>query len=351
MKKVLLLILLVTLTLSLPGCEEDNPPYRPPTPRLGSIELRITHSQITGFTGETRTEQITAIARNEQGVSLSDIRIEFSIIDPEEWKGILDPEGCVGYTDSTGKCTVDYEVVLVDSGTVVIEARSGHVTETMSIRLYLVYDFPGGITIEAPNVITVHPDRSSQASVTVSLVDREGLAVPGVVIYFRTSPSNLGYVSPDSDITDMNGRATTIFRTTFNASGICTTFARTFAHEAWTVIRITPVSRPRFLRIFTEVPFVRIEAGENRAVEFFVEVIGADGLGIPDIELEFELCPYDSASPVFGYLESINAQTNRSGKAMVTFYTDGGTGKVILRATAVDYPEITGEIVIRIELL
>lgn len=349
MKKVLLLILIFAFILCFPGCEDPIVKDPPRKPRPASIQLRVSHSQITGFTGETRTEQITAIARDERGVSLPDIRIEFSIIDPEEWKGTLDPERVEGFTDSTGKCTVDYEVVLVRDGTVVIEARSGNIFNTSTLNLNIIYDFPWRITVEAPNILRVYPGRSSQATVTASLVDPEGIAVPGVVIHFRTSPSNLGYVSPDSGITDINGRVTTIFRAIFNASGICTTFARTFAHEAWTVIRITSVSGPWFLRIFTDTEShqpVLVEEGENKAVEFLVVVTDRDGNGVTGFELEFELCPYDSTSLVFGYLDPTNPQPNEAGETDVTFYTDGGIGKVIVKVSVVDYPEIEGEIVI-----
>ncbi len=122
---------------------------RTPDPnQVASIELRVTHSKITGFRGEQRSETITAIARNFYGVAFPGAIIQFSIRDPEAWKGTIALAEGDSVTNFNGEISAIYSVILEQSGDVEIEARSGSVSSTLTIHLEVIYDM-GQFRIDA----------------------------------------------------------------------------------------------------------------------------------------------------------------------------------------------------------
>jgi hypothetical protein len=127
------------LPVLLAGCEKDsNGPIRDPEPIL-SIELRATREIILGFQNEVRTDTITAIVRNENGILFQGVPVAWFIENPEDWKGTISPlDSSDTLTDSTGEARALYEVKLSRNSDVVIGAKASNAVSKRTIRLRLV---------------------------------------------------------------------------------------------------------------------------------------------------------------------------------------------------------------------
>ena len=193
-------------------------------PSVNSIELRLSHTLISGFRGEERSEQITAIARNAAGIGVQGIRIMFAIQYPASFKVTITPNGS-GLTDIDGRAEATYNVVLDRDVDVVLFGRNGRIEGQNTIQIRL-RDISGYITIEPGRSILVVPrGQTSQTTLTATLVDSIGLAIPGMIINFSAFPLNLGCLDIETGVTDNNGRVIRSFYTIVNQYGFCTVFA------------------------------------------------------------------------------------------------------------------------------
>jgi len=203
MHKSLLIIvaLLVVMSGSLfIGCDNNN--NQPIIPETGnqvtSIEIRAQHTLISGLRGEERTEQITAIARNASGVGVSGVSLRFGIRDPQNYKGTITVAASDSVTDQNGQIIANYSVVLEQDVDVVITTKVGQISaeKTMQLR---VREESGNLSVEVTKgVLTVPPGQTRNTQVTATLVDSEGLALPGVQVRFSTNPATMGFVDSDT---------------------------------------------------------------------------------------------------------------------------------------------------------
>ncbi len=130
--------IVIILLLCIMGCDEtESPSHWSPVPELNSIYLRFEQDTVSSSYNTSHSQEITARCLNNDGASLSDIEVEFSIVNPEDWKGQVSvPDTSV--TDERGEIRATYSVNLQRSGTVSIEARSGLVHKTEKIELEIV---------------------------------------------------------------------------------------------------------------------------------------------------------------------------------------------------------------------
>lgn len=343
---------ITVLVLSM-GCDtsETGPTNITSDNPFERIELRLTHPN--GYNARYRGEQyilhLTAIVRNADGVADPGAKIQFSILDPEEWKGTITPLEDDSATNHDGEITAIYTVVLERSGGVEIEARCGNVTTTFTIYLE-VYNDIGQFTLDAASVLTVRPNQTSQTPVTATLVDTSGNAVPGVLIHFRVGTSALGYFDSDTGMTDANGMVERTFNTIAGNFGPCTLYARFGSTEDSTLIEIIPIANPRNIWIYTPTPGpFRGYPGQNVQIEIWVVLTDEHGVGVPvNFDITFEIIPYLPGGEIFGSLDPIVSNNGRT-----TFSSQGGLGKVWIRAWFLDYDEnvVADSVLLNVELI
>jgi len=333
---VLSLALFAALTLSLiTGCDQDNVsgPIGQDPSGVSSIELRATHNQIRGFAGDLRTEQVTAIARNDQGVAVPDVKIEFAIQNPEPWKGTISNAQTDKITDENGELQITYSVVIEKTIDVVIEAYVGQVTNSTAINIIVVNDVIGSLTMEASKqVLAVPPNQTRQTSVIATLVDLDGNALPGMQVRFRTDPPGFGFVDSDTATTDFNGRATRSFTTIVNKYGICEITAQVGDYTGSTNVEIRPVEAPAFIDLSTSTPEVKIMEGQSAIVNFNAVVTDLNRVGVPGTPVAFEVIPFAVDDATFGALSAPDT-TDDEGNVTAVFNSLGKFGKLRIKVS------------------
>ncbi len=131
--------IVIVLLFSVAGCEKTESPminmpgfYDPP-----SIDLRFEQDTVFGNYNTLHSQEIIAICLNSDGSAVPDLKVEFSIINLEDWKGQVSiPDTCV--TDERGEVRPTYSVNLQRSGRVSIKAQSGLSSGTGRIELVIV---------------------------------------------------------------------------------------------------------------------------------------------------------------------------------------------------------------------
>lgn len=329
MKKYLVVTTLILTALTvgfMMGCsEEPNTIVNPQPTDVATIELRLTHNKITGFIGDLRTETVTAIARNANGVAVPNQKMEFAILDQAIWKGTVILEDSVTNYDGESKAT--YRVELQRSATIKIKATSGSVTAEILLAIEIVEDVIDTLKITAPSVLTVRPNQVQTASVSASLVDTIGRAIPGILVHFRTSPPENGYVYPDTGTTDYNGRVVKTFSTVPGNYGPCSVFAEVGSHMDSTTIEIIPIANPRKIQVWTLTPDISVVQDQNAAVDITAVVTDDHGVGVPNASIRYRV----SGVETFGSLSPTDT-TDENGIAITTFHTLGGSGRLWIKA-------------------
>jgi len=348
MHKSLLIIvaLLVVMSGSLfIGCDNNN--NQPIIPETGnqvtSIEIRAQHTLISGLRGEERTEQITAIARNASGVGVSGVSLRFGIRDPQNYKGTITVAASDSVTDQNGQIIANYSVVLEQDVDVVITTKVGQISaeKTMQLR---VREESGNLSVEVTKgVLTVPPGQTRNTQVTATLVDSEGLALPGVQVRFSTNPATMGFVDSDTGMTDNSGRAIRTFTSIVNQYGKCDVISKVGeTTEAKSTIEIRNVAGPRFILIDLQPPNLFVEQGENAQSIVKAVVTDSTGVGVPGTAVLFEIASLGD-DPIFGSLTSVgDTTTNMDGEISTTFNSRGGFGQEWIIARVIPSQETEG---------
>ncbi len=326
---LLLLIILVFAS----GCDnkEINGPRIDPS-GIESIELRITHSQIRGFVGDIRSEQITAVARDINGVAVPGADIEFAIQNPQAWMGTISNDSPDALTDDEGQIRATYTIQIDRTTDVMIEARCGQITKQVKISVIVVDEVIGSLSMEASRrLLTVPPNQTRQTNVTATLVDVDGNALQGMQIKFRTSPSAYGFVDSDTATTDYNGRASRSFSSIVNKYGTCQVIAEVGEHVGSASIEIRAVEAPAFISMSTDKPEVRIAGNQNATIDIEAFVTDSNRIGVPGATVAFEVAPYMQGGSTFGSLSSSDS-TDQDGRIKAVFNSLGGFGKLRIRA-------------------
>lgn len=327
--------LLLALTVILfVGCDQDgvNGPIITNPSGVASIELRLTHNQIRGFSGDIRSEQVTAIALDPQGVAVPGVEITFAIQSPEPWKGTLSPVNDDGVTDENGQIHATYSIVIDRTTDVTIEAYSGQVSNHTTISIVVVDDVIGSLSLEASRrVLMVPPNQTRQTMVTASLVDTDGNALPGMQVRFRTNPAAMGFVDSDTGTTDYNGRATRNFTSIVNKYGACEITAQVGEYIGRTTIDIRSIEAPAFINLSTTTPVVKVATGQDAQINLAAVVTDSNRVGIPGANITFEVLPLTQEAPTFGSLSSVDT-TDDNGRVTAVFNSLGSFGKVRIRA-------------------
>jgi len=345
------------------GCDHDNAIAPNPGNNSGvaSIELRLSQSELRGFSGEVRTETITAIARDGQGVAVPEAEISFAIRNPQPWKGTISTSQAQPQTDENGQLEASYSVSIDQTADVVIEAYAGQVLGTANLSIIVVNDIIGSISIESSTqVLAVPPNQTRNATVTASLVDVDGNALPGMQVSFRTDSPGLGFVDGEHATTDFNGRASRTFTSIVNKYGLCEISALVGDYSDKTTIEIRPVEAPANVNLTTENPVVKVSQGQNATINLDAVVTDAFRVGVPSTKVAFEALPIEEGAETFGSL-SYPDTTNQEGRVTAQFSSLGEYGllKVKVRvlpsemsgSATEDEDEITAEIFIEVKEL
>lgn len=144
---------------------------------------------------------LTATVTNKIGSPIKGLNVSFRI---ESGSGILLSN--YNYTNSNGETSVIYRAGTI-SGDVVIDASVDGVWNTTTITL--TSEGPADISLTAsPSVLTA--DGTSTSLITATVTNETGEPVEGVTVNFLIE-SGCGGLSANSNITDVNGDAVTIY--------------------------------------------------------------------------------------------------------------------------------------------
>ncbi|MBT7617283.1 MAG: hypothetical protein HN590_08375 [Calditrichaeota bacterium] len=291
------------------------------------VEIRATHILISGLIDEQRTEQITAIAVNAAGVGVPGVQIQFGIENPQSYKGNISVALVDSVTNQNGQLAATYSVVLAQDADVKITATTGQVRGEKTIQLRVRTDV-GTPSVEVLKpVLTVPPGQTRNTQITATLVDENGLALPGVQLYFRTDPPTLGYVDSDTAMTDNSGRAVRTFTSIVNQYGQCDVIVSVNNdNSARTKIEVRPVAGPSKITAHAEPERIKVGNGGNAQSDVWAVVTDSTGVGVPLTTVLFEI-QSDGAAPIFGSLTSSDSSiTNSDGEIHTTFNSRGGYG-------------------------
>ena len=347
MKQSFVLIALVLTVLVggvFVGCDDSSTSSVDPGISAGvvtSIEVRVTHSIISGRAEDERTETITAIARNAAGVGVPGVSVQVGIRNPATYKGSI--ASVSDTTDANGQVTAQYSVVLEQDADVTIFASYNQVSAEKTIQLIVVGGY-GNLSLEVgKKVLNVPPDQSKSTTVTATLTDSTGLAVPGVQINFSTNPALLGFVDSDTAMTNTSGRAVRQFTSIANRYGVCEVQARISDETIVTeTIEIRPVAGPDAVTIHADPEIMKVEQGENAQSTIMAVVTDSTGVGVPQTTVLFELEAIGD-DPIFGSLTSVDTTTNNDGEISTTFNSHGRYGQQWVLARVVPSEEESGE--------
>ncbi len=339
MKKRLVFATLFVFALTLGlmmGCSKDDPvsPGGGGTNSVASIEVRTDLNQITGLVGDERSMQIKAIAKNIDGVGISGVKITFAIIDLATYKGRISIAGGDTITNADGEAIASYSVVLERSTDVVIEARSGQVSGSKAITIE-VRDEIGNLSIKSTrNVLTVPPNETRSTTVTATLQDSDGLAIPGVQIAFSTRPPTIGLIEDAVGNTDSNGQVSRNFNSIVNQYGNCEVIATVGEQQASTTIEIRPVAGPDNIVIYADDQDMVVAEGQMASTNITAVVTDEDGVGVPNTYVLFRLEPVDEGGAIFGSLSAVDT-TDYQGQITSVFNSRGNFGSLWVVAEVV----------------
>lgn len=322
-------LLLVFFLGMMTGCDnnEINGPRADPS-GIESIEIWITHCEIRGFIGDIRSEQITAVARDINGVAVPNAKISFAIQNPQPWMGTISNDRPDALTDDEGQIHATYTVQIERTTDAIIEARCGQVTNQAEISVVVVDEVIGSLSLEASRrVLTVPPNQTRQTTVTASLVDTDGNALQGMQVKFRTNPSGYGFVDSDTATTDYNGRASRSFSSIVNKYGVCQVFAEVGEHVGSSTIEIRAVEAPSFISVSAANPEVRVAENQNAVINIEAFVTDSNRIGVPGATVVFEVAPYIPGGTAFGSLSATDT-TDQDGRIQAVFNSLGGFGKL-----------------------
>jgi hypothetical protein len=332
MKRYLTVLTVLTMVLAVvlfTGCQDDpvGSPIQPDG--VTQIELRVTHTIISGFNGEQRSETITAIAKNSNGVSVPNASIEFAISDPASYKGSISITDSV--TNFEGKATATYSIVIERTTSVTIIARAGSITIPKTIQINKIDDIIREVTISSTGILSVKPNETASTTVTATVVDTSGNGIPDILVNFRVLPPNIGSVASDTGTTNVNGQVAKTFSSTGATPGICQIFARVGPHSDSTSIEVKLIAEPRTIQLYTPTPNLNVVPDQNAEIEIRAVVTDENGNGVPSTKVVYQVRPYSPGAYVFGSLTPVDT-TDENGVAITKFNTLGGFGKVFIRA-------------------
>ncbi|MFC2150379.1 Ig-like domain-containing protein [Calditrichota bacterium] len=203
------------LLLSCLACDKSPVVPLPVNPTV-SIFVESTHTVIRGFSGDQRSETITATALDSSESPVAGVEIIFSIFDPDSFKGWLTPLGEDTLTDEEGQFQVTYTVRLsrrnvYPNDRVQIRAQSGDVTETIELNVSRIGWPETQITLDAPAVLRVPYGYFRSCNIIASILDTSGIPERGVPIRFIIDPPHKGWLNFYEGKTDINGRFITEF--------------------------------------------------------------------------------------------------------------------------------------------
>ncbi|MCF7811325.1 Ig-like domain-containing protein [bacterium] len=332
MKKYLLVLTVLTLVLAAGlfiGCADDPLGNQAPVEGVSQIELRVTHTTVKGFDGEQRSETITAIARNANGVAVSGEYIEFAINDPAIYKGTIVENDSV--TNYEGKSTATFSVIIERTTSVTIVAKVGSITASKVIQINKIDDVIGDISVSARSVLSVKPNETATTAVTATVVDTSGMGISDILVSFRVSPPNIGSVDSDTGTTNVNGQVFKTFSSTGANPGECKIYARVGPNVDSTSIEVKPIDEPYAIQVYTGTPNLKVVPDQNAQIEVTATVTDQNGNGVPATKIIFQIRPYSTGAYTFGSLTPVDT-TNEFGIATTTFNTLGKFGKVFIRA-------------------
>lgn len=213
------------------SCSPDYGP-EPYDDPLIDIELRAQFLNLCGYLGETRSDTITAIIRDAMGVAIQGKRIDFGIINPLPWKGLLYKLWSDTLSDQDGKVRAVYRTTFEQSGRVVIEARSGANASRLTLTLTAISDTMDLILFvhSSHNRTSIPHDSTVSIPVTAFIVGANDTTFSGILVNFEPYPGSvfLGSITPTWAITDAFGNAKVDYHSSANQYGVFGILATTF---------------------------------------------------------------------------------------------------------------------------
>lgn len=357
MKKLMVLSLAVLSLLTLGvmvGCDNKTTTVNQQSGgKIASIELRSTHYLIRGYQGDIATETITAIGRDVANVALAGQKIDFAIISPVDWKGTIAKLATDSLSDENGQVEATYQVVIQQSGEVVIEAYSSTITSRITITIEVPNEILGPISVEAAEAsLGVPPNVTRSTDVTARILDLDGEALPGMRVKFSVDPAGMGVMSSDTGTTDNNGAVTRKFTSIVNRYGTATIKASVGDSTGTTQIQVRPVSAPAKIVLSTPNPTVKVAPGQSAIIPLFVHVTDSNHVGVPGIHVDVAITSEGGAT-TFGAVTAFDT-TDGNGLDSTTFTSLASFGRVKVTATVVPSSEedpIFAELTLNVERL
>jgi len=361
MKKLvaLSLVVLSLLTVGLMvGCNSSPSNNIQQEKQPASIELRSTHTEIVGFKGENRSEQITAIARDLYGVALPGVQINFQIRNPLSYKGTIAKLATDTVSDANGEVHATYSVVIQQTTDVVITAISGNITKEITLHVREAAGGIGKVDITVTNeVLSVPPNQARSTAFTATLVDTIGNAISGMQVRFRTNPTGMGIVDSDTDTgtTDFTGKVTRNFTSIVNQYGFCEIIGQVGDSIGSAMVEVRRVDAPAYLSLIANPEMVQVVSGQNAIITLDAVVTDSNRVGVPGTTVEFRVTPFVDGGPTYGAITARDT-TDASGTVSTTFNSLGGFGKLKIICQVVPSNQeagsgISGEVTIEVKRL
>ncbi|MBT7619252.1 MAG: hypothetical protein HN590_18395, partial [Calditrichaeota bacterium] len=216
-------IVLFILCLMLLSCSEDSNPSEP-APEHFAITIHLLPDTIKGIVGTTQEVSFYVDLKRDDGTVVKGQTVKFT---DATGIGLVTPDELV--TNETGEATAKYSVEMpADETASRIIAEANNRTTSASVTLIPI-DRPWSMSVHVDYpVLFIEDNNPEETEINVTVINSDGLAVPGIHIGFSLDPERnpeiIGSVIA-SAITDSSGRAKSTFRT-FNSTGVAVVTAR-----------------------------------------------------------------------------------------------------------------------------
>jgi len=312
----------ILIGLVLIGCDKESDVVSSSDLQVGSIDLSIDQDSITDFRGTSHSLTITAVCRDIDGTLIPEKKIEFVILDHEQWNGSINPISGDWLTNENGEMQVNYNFVLEQLGEVTVEAHADGIVEEITITLEILFR-PFRLNLEVPDsTLFASPDSTKQTKITAILRDDGGASVPDHEIVFSLDPISHGILDSYSGRTDANGLLTTNFSSLANSYGAC---------EVIATLENDPLQENVTIRTFklnTSLTSLELRVshselngfrGEHRVEQIFVVARNAAGVGIPGVEIMITIM---DPTPDKGSILPGNFLTDLDGQVVASYSVD-----------------------------
>jgi hypothetical protein len=172
----------------------------------------------------------------------------------------------------------------------------------------------------------------AQLSFIAMVKNVSGASASGAAISFSLIGEGCS-VSPTATTTDGNGITEGVISVTVpRGESTIQLLANVDGDTDVKTVSITGLEIPTRVQLSTNMPTVTIIGDENVEIAILASATNDQGVGLPDVKLNFTLYPSHPGGDIFGTI-SQSSNTSSQGRTTAYFNSLGGTGSVIVRCS------------------